>query len=62
MITEAEWNAMSPEQQALAWLAELSGMIQDAVSRWHSSIQPGNRETRVSAGVFNIVVDGRPNT
>ncbi len=59
MITETEWNAMSPEQQALAWLAELRGMIQDAVSRWHSSIQPGNHDTRVSAGVFNIVVDRR---
>lgn len=57
MITETEWNAMSDEEQALAWLRELSGMIQTAVAQWRSSITPGSSDTLVTPGVFNVIVE-----
>ena len=59
MIDEATWNAMKPEQQAAAWLAELSGMLQTAISEWRDSLSAGTSETVVSAGAFNVVVGRR---
>lgn len=59
MIDEATWNAMKPEQQAAAWLAELSGMLQTAISEWRESLKAGNSGTVVAAGAFNVAVGRR---
>ena len=52
-MNEAEWNAMSPEQQANAWWAELSAMIHEALV----SVRylPGNDRTVVASGLTTTV-------
>lgn len=60
MIDESTWNAMSTQQQEAAWLSELATMLQTALAEWRAGLRPGNAQTTVASGAFNVVVGRRP--
>lgn len=55
MIPEEQWNAMTPEQQADAWWAELDGMLTAALSDIVYSAD--NDTTIVLSGMTTIVAE-----
>jgi hypothetical protein len=54
-MTETEWNALSPEQQANAWWQELTVMIHEAVVAVR--YLPGNEHTDVCSGLTTTVAE-----
>ena len=53
MIPQETWEAMSPEQQAGAWWAELDGMLTTALD--DVSYQADNEDTLVLSGLTFVV-------
>jgi hypothetical protein len=52
-MTEDELNAMTPQQQADAWFAELAGMLR--VAQQDIFFRADNEETLVVSGLTTVV-------
>lgn len=53
MITQDQWERMTPGEQAEAWWQELSQMIREAMEGLHYT--SGNGQTLVVSGLTTIV-------